>query len=112
MNPDRDIAEMKKLAFVREKYGFRSGHRRADRGHIHGFMMPGAGRALLITVQRIARMIVGDGSKRPHAQVERADNSCYPTPFHPVWPHKYGALPAKSSRFHTVLQIIGIPGCD
>lgn len=45
-------------------------------------VMPGTGGAILVSRQRMARMIMLGGKDQPHAHVERADDRCYPTPSH------------------------------
>jgi hypothetical protein len=83
MNSRRDIAEMTKFALMRNDNSFRNSHSRTDRRNVDRFVMPGTRRTLLVPNEGI-RMIVASGNNHPYAEIERADDSRYPTPFHPV----------------------------
>lgn len=85
MDTNRNFKEEKQRCFVDERADFWIVDRRDDGGNIHlAVVMPGAGLALLVTREGVAGMIVGDGHNDPDAHVKRADDHCYPTPFHPI----------------------------
>ena len=73
-------------------------------------MMPRAGFALLMPIEGMTGMIMRDGSNDSHAQVEHADDGCYPTHFHSLL-HSYDAPAGYFKQNRPVTFLIGIkPG--